>query len=149
MEITINIKSLKEEIEMVSSFIGRRSVDQDGNSMYDKVKITEQDYPLIEEYIYSGIDRLTSLLSDFFDNKETTEDNCIIFLSVPDSFNDSFEQPIEAHSNSFIKNIVLQEWLQLNYEVASPIYAVKALDEIKEVKKLFYKRTQPIKRKWK
>lgn len=149
MEITINTTSLRKEIEMISSFVGRTSVDNEGKSLYDKIKIKEQDYSLIDKFIESSIEKLISSLSEFFDTKEESSGNMVIYLSVPDSFNDSYEHPIEAHSASFIKNTVMFEWLLINYEEASSGYIAKAQDDIKEVRKLFYKRTQPIKRIWK
>lgn len=108
MKLTYN--NIFNRCQDISSYEGGRIVDDKGDSMYSVVHMTEQDKPLIEEYVKQSVESIRTQLYYAIDSiSEDAEGVSISFISDQRLNADTAEA--RKSTESVITSYVMWQWL--------------------------------------
>lgn len=64
--VTIQISNIEDRIKRHLSIIGKRIVDANGESLFDKITLSSAELDIIEDYISDAVDNIISNTRDFY-----------------------------------------------------------------------------------
>lgn len=138
MDITIDKKSVFDDVKMNVSIIGRSLVDGNGNSLYDKVRIEERDEDVLDMNFAKAFSVLKTLFRDFLVKVEgnvITIDNPCNKGALADS--------IEEMAYAYLKERVIADWLKLKSPEHAAIYLNESEESLGELRKKIYFKGEP------
>jgi hypothetical protein len=141
-EYYIDRANILNDLTMLSSMIGRDCYDGEGNSLYDVIKITEQDVDFLNNSLDDCLTILKGIVKEYYIGM--TSDS--IRLAMPVEFSDGLYKQFIHSANDMLKNYVMWQWL-LHTEVAqskAAVYQAKYEQDIHNVTNSLYMRVKPI-----
>ena len=144
LEIRIDHESLFALAKMLSSFEGKCEYNEAGDSMYDVIKILEQDKVLLEKYIKEGVKNVTKVLREFV----VSITGNVITCDMPKSFNPAFVGDVKEAVSSYLVNYSFFLYMNMKNNTRAKDYLELASQSINDVKDKIYYRTKPMKRVW-
>jgi hypothetical protein len=106
LNIDIDQADILSEVSKICSFVGGKEY-QDGVSLYDAIRITDQEAPLLSEFILSA---KMALLTRFNRMSEQVQNG--ISLLLPDETPDHDDAIVQLALN-FIVNYVTAKWFKI------------------------------------
>ena len=144
LKITIDQPTLFAEAKMLSSFEGKHEYNEKGDSLYDVIKVLEQDRPLFERYSGEAIKNLTKVLREFVAEVSANVITCV----MPKSFNPAFENDVSEAARDYIVNFSFFLYLKMRNEARAKDYLELANQDLTDIREKVYYRTKPTKKLW-
>ncbi|MEG2151417.1 MAG: hypothetical protein RRY36_09385 [Bacteroidaceae bacterium] len=142
MIINIDRTSLFTSIVSLSSFVAKVEYNKEGQSLYDVIKIKEQDRFLIEQHIEQSVLNLTTRLKEFVSNSTNTSITC----NFPVSFNTTMVDKVQDAATKYIVNQAFSKWLKLTIPDRVKEYEDIAEQSLTDMMMMIYYRQSPKKR---
>lgn len=139
MDITIDKENIFNSAGMNVSIIARSMKDTDGNSLYDKVRIQERDYDLLEQYMAPVIGELTGVMRDFV----TGSNDYTISIELDERSNAAFQDELKLLCTSYAEARVTCEWLRIKATEYAGIYADNASSILGQIRTKVYHKGIP------
>lgn len=144
MTITLDKSLIYSNVEMNASIIARSTVDANGDSLFDKIRIQERDKDLLDTFWENAYGNILNELNEFI---ESTTDTSITLVS-----NRRFQEAAISDMGdviaNYITNLMTGEWLKLKATEFASIYMDNAASGLKSIfEKLRYK-TEPVLKKF-
>lgn len=141
MDITINKEIIFKDVSMNVSVIARSLLDNDGNSLYDKVLIQERDKDVLETYFIKAFSVLKTLFRDFLAKVDG------LVLSINNPCNKGvLAESIEEMANTYLIERLTADWLKIKAPEYATIYLNESEASLTELrKKLYFKDVPEIK----
>ena len=121
MQITLNYTSLYEVVERSLSIIAKRSIDDQGNRLYDNITLGSREKDIITDYIKQAAVWLATETSGFI---TSSSDNSMT-LTFPDNHNTSLDVFISNSCNNYCVAYALYSW----FTVTAPRLSEKYLGD--------------------
>ena len=136
MRITLEREKIYESVSMRVSVIGRDIVDANGNSVYDRIRIQERDYPMLDSYRDTAVSEVILALRDFVISKSSGE----IDLYLDDRINPSLIDDANTLILEYIVNRICCEWMKIKWEASAENFQNRADLALTTLSGLFYYR---------
>lgn len=93
-EITVNIRisNIEDRIKRHLSIIGKRIVDANGESLFDKITLSSAEVGILDDFISDAIDDIISNTRDFFSSRSSG--SLVFKFSVDTDVNNQKLQPL-------------------------------------------------------
>lgn len=142
LTIAITKNDVLKEVAKTTAYIGGKSVDNSGKSLYDQVFVTDTDKAMLERFFLESTGTLRNLLKRF-DISETasSEGNISWVLSMPSSYDTKLNTSIKNSCVSFLVNSIIAKWCEITVNEKTKEYQENALALLEDIKdKVFYKK---------
>ncbi len=123
---------------MIASFVGRQARDKDGNPLYDNVRVTAQDTPMLEKFLAEA---KGNILATYADISSLNLGN--IVFSVPEEHLSNLVTSIQEEVVNFIVNYVCRCWFEQRAADKAEEYQRKGALNIQKLNDLLYSRKAP------
>ena len=140
MDINIDITGVFDKVKMLSSFVGRNSYDNEANSLFDKILVTNQDKPLLEKYMYDGIENLVNLLGEYCSSSSQSS----ITIKLPIRFDNTKEDSLKTEILAYLADYTFSQWLLFNNSEKDAHYSSLATNSITRIRNMIYTKTKPL-----
>lgn len=140
LNIDIVQADILSEVSKICSFVGGKEY-QDGVSLYDAIRITDQEAPLLSEFILSA---KRAILARFNRFSELTDTG--IAMLLPDAYNESRNEDIAKEAISFIVNFTTSKWFEIVAKSRAQEYQQYATTNMVHLEKEIFARMAPEKR---
>lgn len=127
------------EVAKISSFVGSKEY-QEGTPLYDAVRITEQETPLLTEHIASAKRILLSRFNRFAENTGAG-----MALLLPDEY-PLHDDAIKKECRDFIVNYVASKWFEIAIKGRAEEYRQFATTNLVTLEREIYTRRKPAKK---
>ena len=121
MDITINYANLYAVVERSLSIIAKRSVDDQGNPLFDNITLSSRETEIITDFIKTASVDLATETSAFV---TASTDNSIT-LTFPTNHNAALDNFIQKSCNGYCVSYALYSW----FTVTAPRLAEKHLGD--------------------
>lgn len=139
--VTLSNQVLIAQVAMRASFEGRSARDTDGSSLYDTVRVTEQDHPLLESFIADARDNLVAQYPDL----ATINTGNVVYTIESSVWDTNLETAVQAQSIGFIVNYCCRRWFELRLPAVVQSYQDRAALCILNLNTILYSRKAPVK----
>ena len=141
MEIELNIKreDILGSVKMLSSYVGKSNVDANGDILYPKILIKEQDVPLISTFIDNYISLLRELVREFL----IREDDEKLVIAPSARFDELLEDSVKDNSYKFIYYGSFSSYLMTIQPNLASGYVDTAASVKSEIKRILYYKKPP------
>ena len=138
MEINLNKEDIFKDVQMNVSVIARSLLDNDGNSLYDKVVIQDRDQDVLETHFIKAFSVLKTLFRDFLAKVEGN----VITINNPCN-KDVVAESIEEMANTYMKERMTSDWLKIKAPEYATIYLNESEASLTELRKNLYFKDAP------
>ncbi len=128
------------EVGKICSFVGGKEY-KDGVSLYDAVRVTDQETQLLSEFILAA---KMALLARFNRFSEITANG--ISMLLPNSYNDSHDTEIAEEAQRFIVNFTVAKWFEITLKSRAEEYQKYATSNMVHLEKEIFARRAPVRR---
>lgn len=135
---TINSAAILAKVGMLVSFVAR-TAKEEGENIYDSVRITEQDEPQLEHFIEEAKENIVAEYAGI--SGVNTSGN--ITFTLPDEWLEEHEDTIGQECVNFIVNYCCRCWFNLRYPPKVEEYQNKGAMNIQKLNDLLYSRKAP------
>lgn len=146
VEITINKSDVYEEVAKTSAYIGGKSIDANGNNLYDQVFVTSEDKEMLERFWNGAIASLTYVLDSVLIQAIEDEDegNLTMILGMTNNFKMALKDALLSTSVEYMENKIIGEWCAITDKTETEQYAGQASALLLQVSNIIHKRCRPI-----
>lgn len=144
MDIVFYTDTLFEEAQRTVSF-ETRDLYNEGIPLYDTLKLTDQERPLVEDSIRAAATLLCTAFSDFLSQRDGGN-AVVIEASLPDSAKLETFMSIRRNIHDLILNHAVSQWFGISDSDLSGKYKEKADAEMESLKRNLYKKRKPARR---
>lgn len=144
IRISINRDEVYEEVAKTTAYIGGKSLDANGKSLYDQVFVTDADKEMLEGYWNASIGDVSVALDSVlaFENSDSGEEETF-GLRVSNLFNESLVKTLETTAFSYVVNKVVAEWCLVVSKDKAEDYLSKANALLVKMDAILYMRKRP------
>ena len=128
MQITINYTTLLEVVKRSLSIIGKRSIDDQGNRLFDNITLGSREESIVYDYFLAAIVHVASELDKYISLESHTATSYTIGISLYDDYNDNLDNTITEAINGYLVAYALYSW----FTVTAPRIHDKYLSEAKD-----------------
>ena len=136
MRITLDKEKIYESVTMRISVIGRDITDANGNPMYDKVRILERDYHMLDSYRNIAVGEVSLSLRDFVVCKSSEE----MSLYLDERVNPALTNDANSLIFEYIVNRICSEWMKIKWEPSAENFQNSADSALTTLSNLLYYR---------
>lgn len=129
---------------MLSSFEGKHEYNENGDSLFDVIKILQQDRPLLERYIGEALKEIVGVLREFV----TGVSGNVIICEMPKSFNEAFANDVKEAARGYVVNFSFFLYLKMRNEGRAKDYFELAGQDLRDMREKVYYRKKPQKKLW-
>lgn len=139
--IVFKIETLYEEINKLSSYLGKTKYTKEGVPIYELIKIKQQDNEFLYKYIVESISNLSNVMREFITGYTLTDDNRIIMvINTSSRVKNTFSKDVRVSSINYICNYCFSKWLNMTYPESAQEYMILSQENAKDLlDKLYYK----------
>lgn len=144
IRISINKDEVYEEVSKTTAYIGGKSLDANGKSLYDQVFVTDADREMLEGYWNASIGDVSVALDSVlaYQNSYSGEEETF-GLRVSNLFNESLVKTLETTAFSYVVNKVVAEWCLVVSKDKAEDYLSKANALLVKMDAILYMRKRP------
>lgn len=144
IRISINKDEVYEEVAKTTAYIGGKSLDANGKSLYDQMFVTDADRDMLEGYWNAAINDVSVALDSVlaFENSDSGEEETF-GLRVSNLFNESLVKTLETTAFSYVVNKVVAEWCLVVSKDKAEDYLSKANALLVKMDAILYMRKRP------
>lgn len=139
LTIDITQDDIIGEVAKICAFVGSKEY-QEGTPLYDAVRITEQETPLLTEHIASAKRILLSRFNRFAENTGAG-----VALLLPDEY-PLHDDAIKKEARDFIVNYVVAKWFEIAIKGRAEEYRQFATTNLVTLEREIYTRRKPEKK---
>lgn len=144
IRISINRDKVYEEVAKTTAYIGGKSLDVNGKSLYDQVFVTDADREMLEGYWNAAICDVSVALDSVlaFENSDSGEEETFR-LRVSNLFKESLAKTLETTAFSYVVNKIVAEWCLVVSKDKAEDYLSKANALLVKMDAILYMRKRP------
>ena len=135
--VTITNVSILAKVTMIASFVGSAR-DDEGKSLYENVRVTTQDTPMLEKFLGEAKENILATYSDI----SSVSSGNIVF-SVPEEHLSNLVTSVQEQVVDFIVNYICRCWFELRAADKAEEYQRKGALNIQMLNDLLYSRKAP------
>lgn len=111
IRISINKDEVYEEVAKTTAYIGGKTFDANGKSLYDQVFVTDADRDMLEGYWNAAINDVSVALDSVlaFENSDSGEEETF-GLRVSNLFKESLTKTLKSSIISYVVNKIVAGW---------------------------------------
>lgn len=144
IRILINRDKVYEEVAKTTAYIGGKSLDANGKSLYDQVFVTAADREMLEGFWNDAIGDVSAALGSVLVTEKSDSDEEEIFgLRVSSLFKGSLAKTLESTACSYVVNKIVAEWCLLVYKDKAKEYISKESSLLDKMDAILYMRKRP------
>lgn len=144
IRISINRDKVYEEVAKTTAYIGGKTLDASGKSLYDQVFVTAADREMLEGFWNDAIGDVSAALGSVLVTEKSDSDEEEIFgLRVSTLFKGSLAKTLEATAISYVVNKIVAEWCLVVSKDNAEDYLSKANALLDKMDALLYMRRRP------
>lgn len=144
IRISINKDEVYEEVAKTTAYIGGKSLDANGKSLYDQVFVTDADREMLEGYWNAAIGDVSVTLDSVlaFENSDSGEEETF-GLRVSNLFKESLVKTLETTAISYVVNKVVAEWCSVVAPDKVEYYELVSKTHLAKIGEIIYARKRP------
>ena len=144
IRISINRDEVYEEVAKTTAYIGGKSLDANGKSLYDQVFVMDADRDMLKGYWNAAIGDVSVALDSVlaFENSDSGEEETF-GLRVSNLFKESLVKTLETTAFSYVVNKVVAEWCLVVSKDKAEDYLSKANALLVKMDAILYMRKRP------
>lgn len=151
MEIVLGINkaNVYHEVDKSTSYAGKNSSGE--NSSYEKIRATDEQREVLEQYWSEGCSTLTDLFKHFI--KEVADcsqghgvdlgKNYRVVLSMPGNYDTNLNESISSDMMRFMVEYISGRWTSMSDDKLSQKFMSNAKDLLGSIKRKIYYRKKP------
>lgn len=143
MNITLNYSDLYGVVERSLSVIGKRSVDEAGNRLFDNITLGSREVPLIHDYFRSAIVGLAAELREYVTLETLSQGSFVFGITPYADTNPNLETTITQAIKDYIVAYALYSWLTVSAPRISEKYLSDANAQKSYIIAQVYHRQRP------
>ena len=153
IEITlqVNKKLVYNEVEKTTSYIGAKSMNDKDENAYNRIRVTEHDYLMLERFWKDAADSLTGKIRLFHSTVSNSpasnglklQDDYELKVEVSDAFNTSMIDSIATGMFSYFVQSITSAWLLQQNNDGAAAFATQAAALLQELTDKLYYRLRP------
>lgn len=140
IDVNVNEAIILPEIEKIVEYEVRNLYEGDV-SLYNTTRITQQEHPILVEFIEESIQDILTYLDDmatFIPGIERIE------ITVPDRFMENLAQAVESDTFSYIVKKSVARWFSISHISKEDKYIKQADKHLYEVIENLHKKNRPV-----
>lgn len=110
MQITLSYSELYGVVERSLSIIAKRSIDDQGNLLFDNITLGTREVELVNDYFRTAIVHLASELRQFVRLESSTAASITLNIVLYDDANPNLEETIKQAIKDYIVAYALYSW---------------------------------------
>lgn len=114
MQITLNYTDLYGVVERSLSIIAKRSVDDQGNVLFDNITLGSREVSLINDYFRSAIVGLAAELRQYITLETPSTDTYVMGITLYADANSHLEDTIKQAIKDYIVAFALYSWFTIS-----------------------------------
>lgn len=144
IKIEISKADVYNEVAKTTAYIGGKTLDSNGKSMYDQVFVTDVDREMLERFWRGALDSLTYVLGNvlMFTTEEENGSVCL-FLKMTDNFPMTLEGSLKSTAIEYVENKIIGEWCSVTAKGEVEQYSNQSGALLMQVNNLIHKRCRP------
>lgn len=145
-EIKIIVKkdAVFEEVAKTSAYIGGKNVDNNGNSLFDQVFVTEEDREMLERFWQDALNSISFVMGDILISTDVdTDGDYTVRLKMTDNFPESQIPGLQSTVTNYVVNAMVAEWSNLVAKTEADIYSAQATALLSQTRNAIYTRCRP------
>ena len=146
-----------QAVKQESAHFAERKADSENHSIFESLVFDEEYLIKFREFFFEAQAEITPVFSayicdergdsGYFEGKDFSKDRDYeLYLSMPDSFIPSMEQPIGIKINEFIVAYIMFRWLETKSPVDASFYVQRATELFDDIQKLIVRSNKPVRR---
>lgn len=144
LSISITKSSIYEEVAKTTAYIGGKSLDANGKSLYDQVFVTDADREMLEGFWNDAINDVSvALESVLATEKSDSREDEIFGLRVSSLFKESLVKTLETTAFSYVVNKIVADWCLVVSRDKAEDYLSKANALLVKMDAILYMRKRP------
>jgi len=143
IKLEINKADVYEEVAKTTAYIGGKTLDDKGKTMYDQVFVTEADQEMLERFWQGAINGLEVVLSSVLMGTAVNDESALLMLKMTDNFPMVLEGSLKTTAIDYVENQILAEWCAVSAKDEAEQYSKEAGALLMQVVNLIHKRMRP------
>lgn len=144
LSISITKSSIYEEVAKTTAYIGGKSLDANGKSLYDQVFVTDADKEMLEGFWDDAINDVSIALDSVLATETSVSGEEEVFgLRVSSLFKGSLVKTLETTAFSYVVNKIVAEWCLVVSKDKAEDYLSKANALLVKIDAILYMRKRP------
>ena len=144
LSISITKSSIYEEVAKTTAYIGGKSLDANGKSLYDQVFVTDADKEMLEGFWDDAINDVSIALDSVLATEMSVSGEEEVFgLRVSSLFKGSLVKTLETTAFSYVVNKIVAEWCLVVSKDKAEDYLSKANALLVKIDAILYMRKRP------
>lgn len=144
LSISITKNSIYEEVAKTTAYIGGKSLDANGKSLYDQVFVTDADKEMLEGFWDDAINDVSIALDSVLATETSVSGEEEVFgLRVSSLFKGSLVKTLETTAFSYVVNKIVAEWCLVVSKDKAEDYLSKANALLVKIDAILYMRKRP------
>ena len=133
--IVVSFREMQQKIKEESSHFAIRQKDKEGKSLFEEFVLDEGYETKFRSYFSSAQGELTEYLSAYLKNMPATsevfdtavDDDWVVQLPMPASFNESLSRAIAIKIENFIESYIMYLWLATKDMEKAEVYLAQSM----------------------
>ena len=144
IRISINKDKVYEEVAKTTAYIGGKSLDANGKSLYDQVFVTDADKEMLEGYWNAAIGDVSVALDSVlaFENSDSGEEETF-GLRVSNLFKESLTKTMKSSIFSYVVNKIVAGWCSVVAPDKVEYYELISKTHLAKIGGIIYSRKRP------
>lgn len=144
LSISITKSSIYEEVAKTTAYIGGKSLDANGKSLYDQVFVTDADKEMLEGFWDDAINDVSIALDSVLATEMSVSGEEEVFgLRVSSLFKGALVKTLETTAFSYVVNKIVAEWCLVVSKDKAEDYLSKANALLVKMDAILYMRKRP------
>lgn len=144
IKLEINKTDVYEEVAKTTAYIGGKTVDANGKSMYAQVFVTDVDNEMLERFWKGALDSLSCILGSILRLAPEEDDGDVcLYLGMTDNFPMALEGSLKSTAIEYVENKIIGEWCAVTAKSEAEQYANQAGALLMQVNNFIHKRCRP------
>ena len=144
IKIEISKADVYNEVAKTTAYIGGKSLDSNGKSMYDQVFVTDVDREMLERFWRGALDSLTYVLGNVLMLTTEEENGSVcLCLKMTDNFPMTLEGSLKSTAIEYVENKIIGEWCSVTAKGEAEQYSNQSGALLMQVNNLIHKRCRP------
>lgn len=143
IKLKINKVDVYEEVAKTTAYIGGKTLDNNGKTMYDQVFVTDADREMLERFWQGAIDGLSVVLGSVLMGTTVDDETALLRLKMTDNFPMVLEGSLKSTAIDYVENQILAEWCAVSAKGEVEKYSNEAGALLMQVNNLIHKRMRP------
>ena len=142
LTITVERTEVYDEVAKVTAYIGGKTVDANGLSLYDKVFVTDADREMMDSFFSAAVSNVMTALEHTLKSASVGDGDPVLTLRLPSNFNPAMEKPLAQSVSEYIENSIVAAWCAI-VKKDEETYAAKASALLQQISAMQYLRQRP------